>query len=1228
MRKLLAAAFCCLFASHVWAQSSPGIFQNQVPTPAQWNSFFSSKQDYIPNGPLNNPCAPGFTGLVPTPPGNANVFLNGNCTYATPGGGGNVSGPSSTTDKFIPQWNGATGTLLRSGLPTGASGVSTILQTDPSGHVGSSVIPPTSVSPGSYTNTNLTVGADGRVTAASNGTGSGIGGPGTSTDSFVPQWSGTSGNLLKQGLPVGNVGSLTLLQTDSSGHIGNAAIANLPGSALATGAAIANLGYTPLSTSANFADIGNASTARTNIGLGTGNSPSFTGITLSGLSGTGNKCVYADINGIINALPSPCGTGSGGVQGPGTSTNGFIPQWSGTGGAALGAGLPVGTSGASTIIQTDANGHVANTLIAALPNSSLANSSVTVGSTSVPLGTAASTVAGLTLMTPTLNGATVSGTVAGTYTDSGVITFSGSVAGTALTNYLASPAAIGGSAAAAGTFTALRAANLTIGSTAQTFPTSGILAGTTDTQTFTNKSIDASEINTGTFAAAQMLPLPNAQIYVGNGSTQPSPVTPGGDVTMSSAGAFTIGPNAVTTSKLNNTAVTYAKLQNASASTVLCNPTGTAASPQECTLGTGLSFSGSTLNSAGGGGVGSGTALHATYYQLNGTNVVSNPNVTYGGSTVGINYNAAALRTPLAGAVLQTAAIDSTGTAIETDAFAAAATFQSVAYGGTAASPAAVTTGTQIAGWEAHAYDGNSITNSLSAIRAFTAENQTSTTHGSWLSVYTTPIGSTTLAERVRFENDGGVTTPNTVTGGDKGAGTINAVGLYVAGQPAATLTTANTWTAAQAVAPVQLTDGSTITANLALGNTFYDLMASGATTLNMTGAKPGGVYTFYLKQGGAGSNVLTLGTGFEQPSCTFTLSTGVGTEDRFTAQADPFSAGGNAGLSCGQFQANIGPPSILSITQFTASTTLAASIPNAIIGPVSVAVSGGTFTGTLTITGNNTCGIVLSSSTLPANAQAPPGGVSATAGPHGNGLCDDWNIVATQSTATNSPFTQAEAATAKPSFTVLSHNFGAQSSLNLTSSTVSLNLTASSTLLVVANICGSSGGCTGTPPSVSSITNSNLGACAAVTGAHGTHGSTTSSAFELWKCAVNTTASSQTVTVTWNGSGQYSQVSAINVSGNLIDDGVGNFNTSTGTSQTVSGTGSTSQAIEFVFSFVGNEFNSAETPGAGQTLIDTLSSTKAVDMYYVTSSTGTITSTATTTGSTNWGYLIAAFHL
>jgi hypothetical protein len=69
-----------------------------------------------------------------------------------------------------------------------------------------------------------------------------------------------------------------------------------------------------------------------------------------------------------------------------------------------------------------------------------------------------------------------------------------------------------------------------------------------------------------------------------------------GDILDNSITADDIAANAVGTSEIANSAVTYAKIQNVSANRLLGNPTGSATSPSEIALGTGLNFSGSTLN--------------------------------------------------------------------------------------------------------------------------------------------------------------------------------------------------------------------------------------------------------------------------------------------------------------------------------------------------------------------------------------------------------------------------------------------------------------------------------------------------------------------------------------------------------------------------------------------------------------------------------------------------------
>lgn len=76
--------------------------------------------------------------------------------------------------------------------------------------------------------------------------------------------------------------------------------------------------------------------------------PYFTSVTL-----TTNSCLDGLAGGTCGG-----GGGSGNVSGPGSSTNGYLPQWSGTGGTNLSTGVPVGTSGNNTVIETTGSGLV------------------------------------------------------------------------------------------------------------------------------------------------------------------------------------------------------------------------------------------------------------------------------------------------------------------------------------------------------------------------------------------------------------------------------------------------------------------------------------------------------------------------------------------------------------------------------------------------------------------------------------------------------------------------------------------------------------------------------------------------------------------------------------------------------------------------------------------------------------------------------------------------------
>ncbi len=92
-----------------------------------------------------------------------------------------------------------------------------------------------------------------------------------------------------------------------------------------------------------------------------------------------------------------------------------------------------------------------------------------------------------------------------------------------------------------------------------------------------------------------------------------------GDVTLSGS-TLTIGNNKITSAKINAGAVTYGKIQNVAAVSLLGNPTGSSANASEITLGSGLAFSGTTLTATGAGSIGTidGTSKSANGLVISG----------------------------------------------------------------------------------------------------------------------------------------------------------------------------------------------------------------------------------------------------------------------------------------------------------------------------------------------------------------------------------------------------------------------------------------------------------------------------------------------------------------------------------------------------------------------------------------------------------------------------------
>lgn len=175
-------------------------------------------------------------------------YINGQF-YQFPFTASGVIGPNSSTVGHLACWNNTTGTLLSdcgastgvtrliagSGIslsPSGGTGVVTVTATGggsgitqltgditagPGSGSQAATLATVNSTTGTFANPTITINGKGLITHASAGTG--VTGPGSSTSGYLPQWSGTGGNLLGSGLPVGLTGNNTVVETSGSGTI-------------------------------------------------------------------------------------------------------------------------------------------------------------------------------------------------------------------------------------------------------------------------------------------------------------------------------------------------------------------------------------------------------------------------------------------------------------------------------------------------------------------------------------------------------------------------------------------------------------------------------------------------------------------------------------------------------------------------------------------------------------------------------------------------------------------------------------------------------------------------------------------------------------------------------------------------------------------------------------------------------------------------------------------------
>lgn len=276
-----------------------------------------------------------------------------------------------------------------------------------------------------------------------------------------------------------------------------------------------------------------------------------------------------------------------------------------------------------------------------------------------------------------------------------------------------------------------------------------------------------------------------------------------------------------------------------------------------------------------------------------------------------INLTGGALATPLTGTLLQ-ASSGSSGR-FQIDAYGGAARLTSVSYGGSFGAPAATASGAEMSALEAWGHNGSAVVGPRAALRLFASQTWAVGANGTFADVAVTPNGTATLTQVVKFENSTGITVPGTVTGGDKGAGTINAVGLYVGGvavlttNPSTTLTGDVTGTGTSTIATtVARINGVTLGSTAATAGNL--LVGSGTQWITQAMSGDGalssaGALTVSKISGNAvtlGGALTTTGTGpttlafpngaavFTLPGATATLA-GLGTNQTFSG-TDTFS--------------------------------------------------------------------------------------------------------------------------------------------------------------------------------------------------------------------------------------------------------------------------------------------------------------------------------------------------
>lgn len=362
-RNLFLGFGIALISTCAWAQSTPNLSYGDVPTAAQWNSFFAAKQDVLGYVPLNSAggimtgelttaasatTSAGFNlpqGLAPTSPVNGDIWTTSSGFFVRIAG--TTIGPIGTLACPTCVVNNTTNTftayqiinLNAAAVPTVATG--SVLQ---------------------LTQADTTVGRVEMDTFGAAAVFTGFRADGTNAS------------------PTGLVVDDEIVAVNAWGY--DATARSTSASASMRAYAGGTWSNTSHPTYIDFSTTAVASTTLTS----RAHIENDGGVTIGGVASQGSGSINL-LNGVFNNGVAPTGTG------------GYV--------RATSAAMSTPTISNPTLTGTV-------TGPGTVPNVVLVNSSITVGSTSIPLGGTAATLAGLTLTAPTINGAALSGTISGT----------------------------------------------------------------------------------------------------------------------------------------------------------------------------------------------------------------------------------------------------------------------------------------------------------------------------------------------------------------------------------------------------------------------------------------------------------------------------------------------------------------------------------------------------------------------------------------------------------------------------------------------------------------------------------------------------------------------------------------------------------------------------------------------------------------------------------------------